>query len=494
VVTAPSSATYGQTGLTATASGGSGGGAYSYSAGSSTACSVNASTGAITISAGSGTCAITAARAADDDYNVSSPSAPANVTVGTTAVTVTFTAADKIYDGADSANVSNCVIASGTIGSDDVTCSVSAGTFASANASASAQTVSATATLSGTAAGNYSVANPVTTTAKINAKAASVTLEAASKTYGADDPTFTGLLSGFLAADGVTASYSRAAGETVAGGPYTISATLSPSGVLGNYDITYNTANFTINMATASVTPNDASKTYGADDPTFTGLLSGFLAADGVMASYSRAAGETVAGGPYTISATLSPSGVLGNYDITYDTANFTINPAAAAVTFTAADKIYDGADSANVSNCVIASGNIGSDDVTCSVSAGTFASRYASASAQTVSAMATLGGAAAANYTVANPVTTTATINAKAVDVTADDQTTTSGSDDPVFTFHLSDLADGDSLTGVSCGVSGAHTDAGTYPISCMGNTNTNYAASYVDGTLTVLPAGPED
>ena len=54
----------------------------------------------------------------------------------------------------------------------------------------------------------------------------------------------------------MTATYSRAAGETVAGGPYTISATLSPAGVLGNYTITYNTASFTINPATASVTPN----------------------------------------------------------------------------------------------------------------------------------------------------------------------------------------------------------------------------------------------
>jgi hypothetical protein len=164
-----------------------------------------------------------------------------------TVVTVTFTAADKIYDGTDSADVSNCVIASGKIGSDDVTCSVSAGTFASSNASASAQTVSATATLSGTAAGNYSVANPVTTTAKINAKAASVTPDAASKISGAEDPALTGSLSGFLEADAVTASYSRVPGETV--GPYTISATLSPSSVLGNYDITCNVADFTINEA-----------------------------------------------------------------------------------------------------------------------------------------------------------------------------------------------------------------------------------------------------
>src|SRR4029077_19947853 len=104
---------------------------------------------------------------------------------------------------------------------------------------------------------------------------------------------------------------------TVAGGPYTISAVLSPAAVLTNYSITYNTASFTIDAKAASVTPNAASKTYGGADPAFTGTLSGFLAADGVTATYSRTAGETVAGGPYTISATLSPAAVLSNYSIT---------------------------------------------------------------------------------------------------------------------------------------------------------------------------------
>ena len=181
----------------------------------------------------------------------------------------------------------------------------------------------------------------------IDPKAASVTPNAASKTYGAADPAFTGTLTGFLAADGVTATYSRTAGETVLGGPYTISAMLSPAGVLSNYAITYNTANFTIDPKAASVTPNAASKTYGAADPAFTGTLTGFLAADGVTATYSRTAGETVLGGPYTISAMLSPAGVLSNYTITYNTANFTIDPKTASVTPNAASKIYGAADPA---------------------------------------------------------------------------------------------------------------------------------------------------
>src|SRR5205823_1580222 len=81
------------------------------------------------------------------------------------------------------ATVSACVIATGKVGTDDVTCSVAGGTFASANASTSAQTVSATATLGGTKASNYTVTNPVTTTAKITPAAVTVTFTAADKPY-----------------------------------------------------------------------------------------------------------------------------------------------------------------------------------------------------------------------------------------------------------------------------------------------------------------------
>src|SRR6185295_18691515 len=151
-----------------------------------------------------------------------------------------------------------------------------------------------------------------------NPKLASVTPNAASKEYGSADPAFTGTLTGFLGADGVTATYSRSSGETVTGSPYAISAVLSPAAVLTNYTITYNTADFNITPKAASVTPDAAGKEYGSADPAFTGTLTGFLAADGVTATYSRTAGETVAGSPYTISAVLNPAGVLGNYTITY--------------------------------------------------------------------------------------------------------------------------------------------------------------------------------
>jgi len=97
-----------------------------------------------------------------------------------------------------------------------------AGAFSDANAGAGKTVNVSGLTLVGTAAGNYALTQP-STTASITKVAASVTPSAASKTYGAADPAFTGTLSGFIANDGVTAAYSRTAGEP-AGSSYTISA------------------------------------------------------------------------------------------------------------------------------------------------------------------------------------------------------------------------------------------------------------------------------
>src|SRR5207249_4786501 len=198
----------------------------------------------------------------------------------------------------------------------------------------------------------------------ITKKAASVTPDAKTKVYGSADPTLSGALSGFLVADGVSASYNRTAGEAV--GTYPLSATLAPAGVLANYDITYNTAAFAITKKTASVMPAAGQhKTYGDADPALSGSTSGVLAADGVTASYSRAAGETV--GSYTISAALSPAGVLSNYDITYNTASFEITKRAASVTPAAGQhKTYGDADPALSGST---SGFLGADGVTASYS-----------------------------------------------------------------------------------------------------------------------------
>src|SRR6185369_7080924 len=149
-------------------------------------------------------------------------------------------------------------------------------------------------------------------------------------------------------------------------------------------------------------TTNANSKTYGDADPVPLTTGSGdFLAADGVTATYSRAAGETVLGGPYHITATLSPAAVLTNYTITNAGASFTINPKPVTPSITANDKTYDGNNTATLASCTVAV-KVGADDVACTSAAVTFASSNASASAQTVTANSiTLTGTTASNYTL---------------------------------------------------------------------------------------------
>ena len=342
------------------------------------------------------------------------------------------------------------------------------------------------ATLSPVAAlDNYNVTYNTAsfTIAKANAL---VTPNAASKTYGAADPALTGTLSGFLAADGVTASYSRTAGESVGGSPYTIGATLSPVAALDNYNVTYETASFTIAKASASVTPNAASKTYGAADPALTGTLAGFLAADGVTASYSRTVGETVAGGPYTTSATLSPAAALDNYDVTYHTASFTIAKANASVTPNAASKIYGTADPALTGTLA---GFLAADGVTASYSR--TAGESVGGSPYTIAA--TLSPATALdNYNVTYNAASFTIAKANA-SVTANAASKTYGAADPALTGTLSGFLAADGVNANYGRTAGESVGGSPYTIAATLSPATaldNYNVTYNTASFTIAKA----
>ena len=175
----------------------------------------------------------------------------------------------------------------------------------------------------------------------ITQKAASVVVDLdQTKVYGSSDPTFTGVLTGFMPADNVTASYLRVSGETV--GDYEITATLAPAGVLSNYNITNIPADFAITTAALTVTASAGqTKIYGASDPTLTYTITGFVNGDveadlDTLVSIARAAGEDV--GNYTI----TPSAALdANYTVAFITLNFAITKADLTVVNTDRSKVY---------------------------------------------------------------------------------------------------------------------------------------------------------
>ena len=350
----------------------------------------------------------------------------ADFTIGTRSASVTPDNLSKAYGDADPVLTGTLT---GFLPADNVTATYTR--VAGETVAGSPYTISASISPAGVLA-NYNITYN-TGTLTITQRPASVTPNAASKIYGNADPALTGTLTGFLPADNVTATYSRVAGEMVAGSPYTISATLNPAGVLGNYNITYNTANFVITARNASVTPNAASKIYGASDPIFTGTLTGFLPADNVTAAYSRVAGETVAGSPYTINATLNPAGVLGNYNITSNTADFNITAVALTPSITANDKVYDGLTSATFT-CSL-TGVLGTDTVNCAGGSASFANKNVGINKLVTATGLSLSGADASNYTL-SPTTATDT-----ADITALPITVTSVTDTKVFDGNTSSI-----------------------------------------------------
>ena len=328
----------------------------------------------------------------------------------------------------------------------------------------------------------------------INQATLTVTADAVSKTYGADDPTLTyqvsGLVNGDTEAGVLTGALTRAEGNNV--GTYAISqGTLAAS---SNYKLDFTGANLTINKATLTVTADAVSKTYGEADPTLTykvtGLVNGDVEADVVSGILSRNAGENV--GTYAI--TPGNITVSSNYTLAFAGANLTINKATITISnIAAADREYNGETGADVT--FDKSGIVAGDEAKVALAVtGTFADKNVGAD-KTVDLVWSLTGEAAGNYELSGNLTeTTADITAKKITVTAADVTATYAQN---YTLtHNGALLGSDTFTGALEVKNAAYSTAnklkvGTYTIG-QGNLSagSNYEITFVEGTLNVNKA----
>ncbi|NBU95985.1 MAG: hypothetical protein EBS20_08880 [Actinobacteria bacterium] len=185
------STTYGDAPFTVSASPSVGTGTVTYSA-SGSACTVNSSTGLVTIT-GAGTCSISASVATDGVYDSASTTTPATVTVGKAPLTVTAGDQSVTYQSAAS-TVTNAgsVTYSGFVNSETasvVTGSVTYTTTYTASTDAGTSGVVVTPVVSGLSATNYSL-TAVSGTVTVTKASQSVSFGVLSaKTYG--DAAFT---------------------------------------------------------------------------------------------------------------------------------------------------------------------------------------------------------------------------------------------------------------------------------------------------------------
>ena len=185
-----------------------------------------------------------------------------------------------------------------------------------------------TCTIYADQAGNssYSAAPQVGRSFTVSRAPLTVTAAAKTKVYGESDPTLTYSITGYVNGENASVlttpvSISRASGENF--GTYTI----TPSGAAAaNYSFGYTTASFSITKASVTVTTNSGqSKYYGESDPIFTYSSNPALVpGNSFSGSLERAAGESV--GNYAINIGTLSAG--NNYNITFNSANFTINTA----------------------------------------------------------------------------------------------------------------------------------------------------------------------
>ena len=170
-------------------------------------------------------------------------------------ITGSFTAANKPYDGNTSATILTHSL-TGVVGTDDVTLTGGTATFSDKNA-ANGKTVTGTGfTLSGTAAGNYTLGSVATTTANITARALTVTATGVSRAYDGTTAATVTLSDDRVAGDVMTTAYTTA---TFADKHVGTGKTISVTGITltgteaGNYTVN-TTASATANITARAIT------------------------------------------------------------------------------------------------------------------------------------------------------------------------------------------------------------------------------------------------
>ncbi|MBF9238478.1 T9SS type A sorting domain-containing protein [Hymenobacter sp. BT683] len=372
--------------------------------------------------------AITGADAGNYSANATA-SASANITAK--AITGSFTASNKPYDGTTSASITSRSL-SGTVSADDVTLTDGAAAFTAASAGTNKPVTGSQFALSGADAPNYTLTSVDATTADITAVELTPHITAADKVYDGtttatlSSQTVTGMVNGETAVTLVVGAQSF---NNANAGPRTVTASnLSLGGnAASNYSLAANaTATDEATISRLGITGSFAvapTRVYdGTTDAAVSGRsLTGALANDAVSldggtASYDTknvGTGKTVTLTGFTLAGDDAP-----NYDLlSVETTTANITARDIAGSFAAASKVYDGNRAAEVLTRTVTP--LTGDAVTLEGGTATFSDKNVADGKTVTLTGASLGGAQAGNYSLTGVATTTANITAKALEIT---------------------------------------------------------------------------
>ncbi|MBT2115603.1 filamentous hemagglutinin N-terminal domain-containing protein [Dyella sp. LX-66] len=340
--------------------------------------------------------------------------------------------------------------------------------------------------------------------------ALTITASDASKVYG-QTPTLTGFTSSGLK-NGETigsvteSSAGTAATASVAGGPYVITAGNATGGTFnaGNYTIAYTNGSLTVTPAALTVTASDTSKIYGQTATlggfTSTGLQNGETI--GSVTQSSTGASATANVGAYAIGASNATGGSFdaGNYAISFVDGHLTVTPATLIYTADTASRTYGAANPAFSGTLT----GFVNGETQATATTGSLGWATSATNTSNVGGYAVNGSGLAANngnyiFTQAAGNTSALTVTPAALTITANDASKIYGQSPTLSGFTSSGLQNGETIGSVaesSAGTSATASVAGGPYIITAGNAAGgtfnagNYAISYVNGSLVVVPA----
>ncbi len=315
-----------------------------------------------------------------------------------------------------------------------------------------------------------------------------VTANAQSKTYGSANPTLTYVLSGYSNGDTSAAVSGAASVSTTAiassgVGTYTITPSV---GTLSSANYTFGpfvNGTLTINKATLAVTANNASRTYGSANPSFTASYAGFVNGDtpavvSGASAFSTAATASSGVATYPIIATVGTLSAANYAFGSFANGVLSVTPAPLTVKADDQSRYFGAANSALTYSFV----GLVNGDTAASINGSPVISTAAStsSSAGTYSITTALGTLSSTNYTIsaANgalvvlPKSITFTFGNLSTGYDGMTKTATVTPSDPAATYSAS--------LNVGPG-------AGSYPVSATANGN--YSGSGSD-TATVTRA----
>ena len=318
------------------------------------------------------------------------------------------------------------------------------------------------------------------------------------KIYGATLPALTATYSGFVNGDTSTSlttqptlTTTATEGSHISGNPYAITAS---GAVDSDYTISYASGVLTVTPAALTITADNNTKPYGAALPILTASYTGFVNGDsstslGTQPTLSTTATAHSDTGLYPITA----SGAADpDYTISYQTGTLTVTAVGLTITANHQTKVYGAAlPSLTASYAGFVNGDSSTSlttqpTLTTTATAGS----HVADNPYTITA----SGAVDSNYTIAyvagSLIVTTAPLT-----ITAENQTKLYGAALPALTVSYSGFVAGDTASDLStpptvATPATAHSDTGVYAITASGAVDSDYAISYVAGTLTVSPA----